>query len=561
MLRTSCTFTLTLLFGCLTPAFAQSPAERLLAPRQAYDTVRVPMPDGVQLVTDVFVPAKSGPFPTIFLVTPYGTTQHRELAEAWSKAGYAVVLQNQRGKGGSDGEFQPFIHETQDHSVSLEWILAQDWCDGRIGLLGTSSQSYSAQLLAATEHPAIKTLVNVSGLTDVEELFFPGGAFRLDTMYPWLFFNVLNRPIRKDSLWQERFERLPLESGFEWDSAVFEAMWNASVDTSKIRIPTMHLTGWNDVVYRQSLILRAGIEKASSGEAFQKLIVGPWMHNQIRSDQTSAGDEEFGPSALMDEARYAALVQRWFDRFLKGEENGLSEEPPVDLFVMGANEWIHREQWPPEDSSPVRFFLAAGESDGRLQTEPGEGPEASEFTFDPANPVSTMGGVNSHIFPHKAGPMDQSSFEKRSDVLVLTTEPFEAPATLAGPLRAELYVTSSAKDTDFTVKLMAVKKDGYARILEDGIRRVSTRESRTEPKLLTPGEVVRLDIDLGATAYRIDRGERLRIHVSSSNFPKYDRNPNTGEPAFSAETLEIARQKVLHSKARPSFVEVWMLEG
>ncbi len=354
---------------------------------------------------------------------------------------------------------------------------------------------------------------------------------------------------------------LPLEKGFRWPQATFDAMLKGSVRTAGIRVPTMHVTGWNDVVYRQTLILWNGIAAASQGKVPQSLIIGPWMHNQIGSDATKAGDEEFGPEARMDDKRHFANVRRWFDRHLKGEGKGTDRESAVNLFVMGANEWLEAATWPPAKARQQRWFLARGPGgDGRLQRKPVTGVlGVSAYVSDPNQPVPTVGGVNSHIFPHNAGPKDQAPLEAREDLLVFTSPAFAAATTLAGPLRAVLHVASSAVDTDFVVKLISVRKDGYARIIEDGILRTRYRESRDKPKMLVPGKPTRIEIDLGATAIRLDKGERLRVHVCSSNFPKYDRNPNTGEAAFSAKTLESAKQQVFHSKERASFIEVFVL--
>ncbi len=534
-----------------------------------HSTVKIPMDDGALLLAEVYRPRRVSPVPFVFQWTPYNAAQHAAFGEDLARAGYAVAVINARGKHGSEGDYLPFVDEEKDLLAALNWILEREWSQEAACLFGFSSQSYSAQLLAATGHPAIKTVINISGLTDVEELFFPGGAFRLDTIFPWLQFNYVERPLRSIRLWKRSFRALPLSSSFGWEPEVFQEMAKGSVKTEGIKIPVLHVTGWNDVVYRQTLFLYDQlVRRPVESRPFQKMILGPWMHNHMPGDRTTAGDEDFGPESPMSHADLSALVHRWCDRFLLGKENGIDQEPAIDVFVMGkgANKWRHESEWPPAGMKTRRLYLAPDHSGeeprvgGLLVHSPPAREAQSSFVFDPNHPVPTEGGVNSHIFEHNAGIKDQSRFNERSDVLVFTSPPLEEDWLFCGPMRVMLHAASSAVDTDFTAKLIEVRADAYERIIEDGIVRARFRVSRKTPQFLTPGKVEPFSIDLGSTALKIPAGSRLRLHISSSNFPKYDRNPNFRVDPFEAEELREATQTIFSSVERPSYVEFGILE-
>jgi predicted acyl esterase len=558
---------------------AASAASSLAGSAIVERTLVVPMPDGVGLTTVVYLPEGAqdeDSFPTLFLVTPYGTDQEAERARRFAGAGYAMVTQNVRGQGGSEGQPSPFIDEIPDLMASLEWILAEPWCDGRVGLIGNSSQSYSAQLLASTGYPAIRALVNLSGLTDPQELFFPGGAFRLNTLYPWLQFFYLHKPIRGREAWDERFSALPIASGFEWEEGLLGKMASGRVDTAGIRVPTLHITGWNDVVYRQTLILYSELARRNLP---QKLLVGPWMHNQLGSQETQFGDEDFGPDSVVNEDELFEIYLDWFDRFVRGPKEGTGEGPEegpertngqrdvetvksgsaARVFVMGSNTWVDYESWPPLAAEEKTLYLSGSPLHAGDQTGDRTGDQANvegslsldagvaatmSYGYDPTDPVPTFGGVNSHLFPAEAGPRDQAPFGERDDVLVFTTAPLESPWMLAGPQKAVLRVSSNAPDADFVVKLLIVRPDGYARIVEDGIARARFRESAETPVWLEPGQPVELTVELGSTAIEVPAGHRIGIHVASSNFPKYDRNPSTRQDALRTAELEPAQQTV-----------------
>ena len=529
------TVALAILFLGVQVAVAQ---EAPTAPEIEGSEVLVEMPDGVMLRTVVYLPTGNGPFPTIFLVTPYGTEQQTPEARRFARDGYAMVTQNVRGQGGSEGQSNPFLDEIPDLTAGLEWILEQSWSDGRVGLIGNSSQSYSAQLLASTGHPSIKALINISGLTEPQEVFFPGGAFRLNTLYPWMQFFYLHKPIRDREEWKRRFEAAPISEGFEWEEGLMRKMAAGRVDTSGIRVPALHVTGWNDVVYRQTLILHSELDQAGRE---QQLLVGAWMHNHIGSEDTQFGDEDFGKSSIVSEEELHELYVNWFDRHVRGEG---ALGPVAKIFVMGRNEWVEFDAWPPQDAREHTLYLSASAGPGAPGglIEAAESEVAVSYHYDPQDPVPTFGGVNSHLFPAEAGPRDQAAVGQREDVLVFTSDPLEEPLVLAGPQKVMLRASSSAVDADFVVKLVIVRPDGYSRIVEDGIIRARHRESYDRSVWLEPGVPVDLTVDLGSTAIEVPAGHQIGIQVASSNFPKYDRNPSSKADPLSATELLPARQ-------------------
>lgn len=555
----------------------------LKAEDQSYlkdSNVMIRMSDGIQLATDVYKPTKGEKFPVILIRTPYDKENIGVgFAPSFYSHGYVVVVQDCRGKYDSEGTFIPIIQEKKDGLETLNWISNQVWCNGKIGMWGASYLAYCALILAPENHPSLKTIVNISGMGDFYELIFPGGSFHLMAGLTWALANDerAQRSLKEISI-NELFEFIPLykapdEVNYEgafWqlmlDHPAYDRFWKElglSDKLSKIDIPILHFTGWNDVCYRNTLLVYNGITKQTKQEyPFQKLIVGPWHHDQQWTGKTTVGDEDFGPEAKMDSERVMDLSLRWFDYWLKGIDNGIIKEPPVKFFLMGKNDWIETESWPPSAAEKQYWYLQSQNGangltgDGRLSLKKPEKNEREydKFVFNPMNPVPTRGGVNFHFFPDNLGIRDQRPIEKREDVLVYTSDPFENEIEIIGPLKVVLYASTEGKDTDFTAKLVEVRKDGYARIIEDGIIRGRFRNSKEKPQLMKPGKIYKLTIDLGATAIRINKGNRLRLEISCSNFPKYDRNPNTGEYPLRAENFKKVKQIVYHSLKYPSHI-------
>lgn len=545
------------------------------------DNVQIPMSDGIRLSADLYLPKGKTAVPVVLVRTPYGKRQLGPyLAEPLAKKGYAVVMQDVRGMGGSGGMHIPFIHEKKDGMKTLDWIAKQTWCDGNVGMWGSSYLGYCAMIVAPEQHPALKAIFNISSWANTEDMTSPGGAMHLMITVPW----TLSRQIRgKGSLsdfdWPTAFRHIPVTDipaslGVEspvWEGAV--AMFTsdflsqtASVSGryDRIRTPIFHLTGWHDFVARLTLDAYEGVDQArfaKNERPTQELMVGAWYHDQQWGEVgTRVGDEDFGPASAMDIERIVDLTVRWFDHWLKGVDNGVTKDKPVKLFVMGPNQWRSFERWPPRRVEFQKWFIDSERGanslhgDGRLSTILPSVDGNDTFTYDPMNPVPTTGGANCHFFPKTLGIRDQRPVEKRKDVLVYTSAPLKRDLTLIGPLQAVVYAATTGRHTDFTAKLVEVRSDGYARIIEDGIRRGpdSSRLRQLEP--MTPDKVYRFTIDLGATGLVIPAGNRVRVEISSSNFPKYTRNPNTGEPPEAATVFESVTQRIYHSNEYPSHV-------
>lgn len=531
-------------------------------------TVQVQMRDGVFLEAVLTLPAETGEFPAILVRTPYGKGQHLDEARFWAQNGYAVVVQDARGKWGSGGEYVPFLNEYADGSDTLDWIVAQRWSDGRVGMWGSSYLAFCQLVLASKRHQALKSIMPISGWIQDDGQIRHGGAHHIMLSIPWILHEEAQtkRSLRDFDLY-EMFEFLPLIDVFD-SIGLKSKIWTEEFDFSHldaysagdINVPSLHITGWNDFVCGASLGAYGQAVQGDAGPS-QKLMVGPWFHDQYWTTYTQVGDEDFGPSSAMGRERLMKLSLEWFDRSLSESTGGFSEWPPVRLFVMGANEWKDYDRWPPKDVSYRKLFLGSEKGanglagDGYLSARAPETSKADTYQFDPMDPVPTYGGANFHFLPHLIGVKDQREIEERDDVLVYTTPPLEEEAEIIGPIRAELYASTEGPDTDFTAKLVEVRSNGYARIIQEGIIRASYRNGG-DRELIEPGQIYRLAVDLGSTAVVIPKGHRLRLEISSSNFPKYDRNPNTGEEALMARVLKSVTQSVYHGGDHPSYLEI-----
>jgi putative CocE/NonD family hydrolase len=460
-------------------------------------------------------------------------------------------------------------------------------------MVGTQGQSYlgaTQYLLAPTRPPHLRCAFPVSAAADFHDTWvYQGGAFSLGWQIPYAIFMVRNTIERmgvKEELWPkirpdllrainfgnpltpEGYKRLPLRY---WADLLKETSpyirdylthpedgpywWAVNVERQhrNINIPMFHVSSWYDIFLKDAIVHFNGLRsRALTPEARggQRLLLGPWAHLFPYTTPTTGGtgDIDFGPNAFMD---LHDTQLRWFDYWLKGINNGMMEEPPIRLFVMGTNQWRDEYEWPLARTRYVPcYFHSRGKAnglhgDGILNFEPPAAEPADHYRYDPADPVPTCGG-NTLIIP--VGVKDQREVEARQDVLVYTGDPLEKPLEVTGPIKVILYASSSAPDTDFTAKLVDVRPDGYAQNIIDGILRARYRESSSTPKLLTKGEVYELTIDLWATSHVFLPGHRLRVEVSSSNFPRFDRNFNTGGDQATETRCEVADQTILHER-------------
>jgi putative CocE/NonD family hydrolase len=544
------------------------------APHQIAESLdlAVPMRDGVRLSANVFRPEAPRRYPTILVRTPYGKGAGISPNYApFVEQGYAVVVQDVRGRYASAGVFEPLAQEPADGDDTLNWIARQPWSDGKIGMLGGSYLGIVQWKVAALNNPHLKAIFpSVSGCDDYRDRFYsPGGAMKLGQRLLWMSENlraprfhpdfskfVLHLPLRTADLAATGQTSAMFQEAVAHPA--FDSFWRSiSVrdQLDKIRVPVFSVGGWFDNFVESDLDAYARLQKNSG---LNRILIGPWPHNKA----AKFDGVDFGPDA---DTPLRPIQMQWFDQFLKGKDTPLLSQAPVRVFVMGANRWRDAREWP-LPAHPQRFYL---ESRGHANTLAGDGSlrlrapadpaapsrTADRFVFDPQDPVPTAGGAaccNPKVFPW--GPRDQRAVERRRDVLVYTTAPLRRDMEVIGPVSVVLYAATSAPDTDFTAKLVDVFPDGRAQNLTDGILRLRYRNSLEKPELARPGETCKLTIDAGVTGNVFQKGHRIRMEISSSNFPRFDRNPNAGGPVADATELRKATQTVYHDARRPSYV-------
>ncbi|MEV4320291.1 CocE/NonD family hydrolase [Actinocrispum sp. NPDC049592] len=572
--------------------------------------VPVPMRDGIALATNVWLPDGPGPFPALLVRTPYGKDDaglygNPKLPNVFAlvEAGYAVVAQDVRGTSRSPGTFVPHNHEKTDSLDTLAWLAAQPWCDGEVGMWGGSYMGFTQWEAAAHDEPALRAIAPVMSSADPYAAPWrsPGGALSQDTVLTWGTLSAL-RNLRRDlanghgdpadaealmsSLTdpQSLQEPLPiagrrtLTRSLPWLGQVLDhperdAFWQeiSAIDhCHRITVPALHVGGWYDVfigeTVRSYTMMRrhGGSAEARDG---QRLLIGPWSH----ADGTDLGtypDRSFGLAGSIKAAGVTEAHLLFFDRWVRGRTEAADGTHRVRIFVMGVDQWRDEVDWPLPDTRYTSFFITGGRAntatgDGVLTRDTPSVDATDTFVYDPRLPVPSLGGTvlaaASGAYP---GPADQTPVETRDDVLCFTTAVLERPLEVTGHVTLVLHVSSSAPDTDFTGKLVDVHPDGRAILLCEGIQRVRYRESLTGPTLLEPGKVCELTIDMCVTANVFLPGHRIRLEVSSSNFPRYDRNTNTGGTVAtdSEDDLAVAVNQVHRGPAHLSRLILPLIE-
>jgi uncharacterized protein len=565
-------------------------------PLLAEHNAPIGMRDGTTLCADIYRPAYGGPFPVLLVRTPYGEPMVRTVPVLPAiDAGFAVVLQHCRGTGTSDGEFTPLRSESDDGVDTIEWCAQQDWCNGSVGMYGPSYLGMVQFAAAIKAPPALKCLVPVVTPADYHDgLVYRQGALQLGQLLGWytlksaqtlMYRAAAGEDVSADmsALLQHMaglaadYGHLPareapavsriLPAWRTWlDHERRDSFWEGlsyAAERDRITTPALHVGGWFDLFLGGTLDNYQTLSRAAATEharRHQALVVGPWTH----ADQTgTAGELNFG---LLASAQAIGLEQRqieFLSQFAAGDAGaapGRGAGPRVRLFVMGDNVWRDEDDWPLPHTQWTRWYLHPGGSLSPALPQPGA--PASHFSYDPADPVPTVGGATlidggpDGGVGWMAGPRDQRVIEARPDVLSFTGEVLAADLEVTGPLTVTLHAATSAADTDFTAKLVDVWPDGRAMGIADGIVRARYRDGTGQPKPITPGAAGEYAIDLIATSQVFKAGHRLRVDVSSSNYPCFDRNPGNGAPAATATERDfvVAEQTICHDSTHPSYI-------
>ena len=536
--------------------------------------------DGTVLRADVYRPDAPGRYPVLLQRTPYSKDGENcvEQGHRLAERGYVVVQQDVRGRYRSGGEFQPGFfsadhRDAEDGYDAVEWAAGLPWSTGKVGTFGGSYCGWTQWELAHTRPPHLAAMIPsaiAANLLDREM----SAVLRLGRVL-WWSVNTLAPDVRlrlgdeRGPTTTDEAERLYLErdrSKWLWHLPLAEIPDEALSGVGKhwrswlsdhasdhfgflerhrdVAVPALTTTGWYDQqigAIKNFTGMRANgmTEEARSG---QRLIVGPWSHTTDFSS-SQVGELDFAPEAVRD---FFQMADDWFGHWLKGESTGVEAWPPVQLFVMGANRWRAEEDWPPEGVEHTDYYLHGG---GRLSPVPPPDDAPDSYDYDPRDPVMTL-----YSPPGQQEPQDQRALDGRRDVLTYQTDPVEDPVEVTGPITVHLWAASSAPDTDFVVKLMDVRPDGFVQELCYGIVRARYRESFTSPSLIEPGRAYEYTIRVNPTSNLFRRGHRIRLDVSSSDFPNFDRNHNTGGNDYFESTLATARQTVYHDPEHPSRV-------
>jgi hypothetical protein len=532
----------------------------------ATETVMVPMRDGVNLHTKIWKPAGERPFPAV-LERGYrsGIDAH---AEAFSQAGYVYVGQTSRG----NLEGNMFFPDAQDGYDCLTWISQQPWCNGDIAMYGRSFMGATQWLVAPEQHPNLKAIIPQNINTDFwERTYWDHGALTLSHTARRIYRTVVSpdmtHKVAEFGGWDKFYRHLPLitldqaligHKNQLWQEylthSAYDEYWQALSARDKhdrIKIPAYLMGGWYDF-YPAAAFKSFELLRALGATDEVRIIINPSDHvNRL------PGDRDFGDQAHKPELEIAV---RWLDYVLKGIDTGIEDEPPVKIFVMGINQWREATEWPLARTRFTNFYFHSdGPKDGWLSPDlPGDEPPNS-YVYNPDDPVPTLGGNHSGPQDHpeiiRVGPLDQRPNERRQDVLTFTTSPLDADLEVTGPVTVKLYAASSAPDTDFIARLIDVYPNGVAFNITEGIIRARFRRSIWEPpQLLTPGQVYEYTIDLQVTGNVFKTGHRVRVHVTSSNFPLWDRNPNTGHPQGMTAELQAAEQTIYHDQVYSSHI-------
>ena len=560
--------------------------------------------DGVTLYADVWHPDEPGRYPVLLSRSPYGkdgaSANPNSSNALFARNGYVTIMQDCRGRFSSEGEYDTIFQEIEDGYDAVEWAARLPWSNGRVGTTGQSYLGLTQYAIACNDPmpPSLQAMAPVSASSDFHAswIYHTGGAAMWGWMVPYAIHKGRNTLEREgltellakmdeyvvpatnfgQPLHDQWYRHLPIK---DWSELLAETApyfadhvrhaddgeyWyraNVNRHAPSVNVPMLHISSWYDIFAEGAPSAYRSIgdqSRYASARKNQRLIMGPWAHlfPYVVPNSRGTGDIDFGPAALVD---LHQVLLRWFDYWLKDVETGIMDEPPVSIFTMGENRWQTLPDWPPPNMREVRYYLHSSGSansasgDGTLSTVPPADEPTDRYTYDPDDPVPSLGGANLTI---PSGVADQRPVEERADVLVFTSEVLERPVEITGPVTVELWAASSAVDTDFTAKLVDVRPDGYAQNLLDGIIRARYRDSASDPTPIKPGKPYRYTIDLWATSNVFLPGHQIRLEISSSRFPRFDRNLNTGETFGEGTTWVTADETVFHQGEMASFVSL-----
>lgn len=564
--------------------------------------VAATMRDGTVLRADVYRPQTSDPVPVVLMRTQYGKSAaqiqpSRYRTPDWFASHcYLVVVQDVRGIGKSEGTFTEFGNDTHDGYDTVEWAAGLPGSNGRVGMYGSSYVGATQWLAAIETPPHLTTIVPANTASDYYDGWtYEGGAYRLGFVEPWAMGTIglesaeqradkatadqLRTDLQNITSWlnyRPYKDFPPLQPGnpavapwyFDWiRNSVrndYWKQWSIRDRYPNVRVPVLDIEGWYDAFLAggvenfTGMVERGGDPRARQN---QRLVIGPWDHlGWGRPTSTIAPRlEQLG---AVGDSPVNELMLAWFDHFLKGQDNGVSGEPRVDYYLMGANRWKSASSWPlPQTQWKEYYFADSGANSvagrvGKLVEGAPNGPAALDrYVYDPASPAPSIGGHSCcSVGSGPQGPFDQSAVEQRSDVLTYTTDPLTANTEVTGPITVKLWASSTAADTDFVARLEVVAPDGSAVNLNNGVIRAAFRDSLSQPSALVPGQPYAFTIKIWPTSYQFEAGDRIRVAISSSDYPQYAPNPNTGEPLGDSARTQPATQTIYKDAEHPSSV-------
>ena len=545
---------------------------------RAQMNVMVPMRDGVRLATDLYLPPGPGPFPVVLTRLPYGTDvfMFKELGKFMAREGYVFAAQDTRGTFSSEGAYFPLIFDYDDGHDTIAWVLKQPWCNGKVGMWGGSYFAFT-QWESAPDNPALAAITPLYGSGNMHKVIYRGGATEFVSWTGWNaqmaqqqaeragrhtdikadfsqgYYNEPLRDAQPVDMEAAKKDPVLLQKGVDpWmhhpGDIINASCLNYEPWYSHTSAPAYMVGGWYDLFLSAQLEDFVRLRAEGQGNARQsRLIIGPWIHGMPSSkfeDSRFTGPRLFGQGFI-----------GWFNTWLKGEKPEAAA--PLKIFVLGENKWRDEWEWPLKRTVFTDYYLHSGgranssAGDGSLSTEKPAGEPGDRFDYDPRNPVPTAGGSFLGQKTVKAGAKEQREIEKRKDVLLYATPSLTQPVEVTGPIQLTLFAASSAKDTDWTAKLVDIFPNGHVQNLQDGIVRARYRDGYAKPSLLEPGKVYAYTVDLWATANVFLPGHRIGLEISSSNFPQFDRNTNAGGEGGPGNVV-TAQQTIFHRADYPS---------